>query len=114
MGRGGDNQADWFPLAAALASDGYTVLTFDRRGVCVDGIAGCSEGNPGYELAWRDVVGAVSFLEGRGFRRIFIGGASIGAMASLRAAEKLGDRVSGVIWVAGLRDASSSAQTSPP
>ena len=34
MGRPGDMQADFYPLARALAERGYLALTYNRRGVC--------------------------------------------------------------------------------
>jgi predicted alpha/beta hydrolase len=102
MGRGGDNQEDWFGMAAVLADEGYVVLTYNRRGVCPGGVAGCSDGDDDYTDHWLDVLGAVDFLRTRGAERVFIGGASIGAMASLYAAEQPGTEVDGLIWVAGV------------
>ena len=106
MGNPGDNQTDWFPLAAAFSKDGFTVLTFDRRGVCFPGIAGLLQRKSRIPTCVEGRARAVSYLEARGSHQIFIGGASIGAMATLQAAESLRNRVAGVIWLAGLRDAS--------
>jgi pimeloyl-ACP methyl ester carboxylesterase len=106
MGNPGDSQADWYGVAEVLAERGYTVLTYDRRGVCPGGIDGCSSGNDTYWDAWQDVLGAVRFLTRKGVGEVFVGGASIGAMASLYAAEQPGVEVAGVIWVAGLAFAS--------
>lgn len=106
MGNAGDSQADWYGVAGALADRGYAVLTFDRRGVCPGGFDGCSSGSDNYLNHWKDVVGAVGFMTEKGIGRVFIGGASIGAMASLYAAERLGRNVAGVIWVSGLDFAS--------
>jgi predicted alpha/beta hydrolase len=98
MGNAGDSQADWYGVAGALADRGYAVLTFDRRGVCPGGFNGCSSGSDSYLNHWKDVVGAVRFMTEKGIGRVFVGGASIGAMASLYAAEHLGRDVAGVIW----------------
>jgi len=106
MGNAGDSQADWYGVARALADRGYAVLTFDRRGVCPGGFNGCSSGSDSYLNHWKDVVGAVRFMTESGIGRVFVGGASIGAMASLYAAERLGTDVAGVIWVSGLDFAS--------
>lgn len=106
MGNAGDSQADWYGVAGALADRGYAVLTFDRRGVCPGGFNGCSSGSDSYLNHWKDVVGAVRFMTEKGIGRVFVGGASIGAMASLYAAEHLGRDVAGVIWVSGLDFAS--------
>jgi pimeloyl-ACP methyl ester carboxylesterase len=106
MGNPGDSQADWYGVAEVLAERGYVVLTYDRRGVCPGGIDGCSSGNDNYGNAWKDVVGAIRLLTRRGAAEVLVGGASIGAMASLYAAEQPGVEVAGVIWVAGLDFAS--------
>ncbi len=106
MGNAGDSQADWYGVADVLADHGYAVLTFDRRGVCPGGVDGCSSGSDDYLNHWEDVVGAVRFLNGKGIERVFVGGASIGAMASFYAAERPEADVAGVIWVSGLDFAS--------
>jgi pimeloyl-ACP methyl ester carboxylesterase len=86
MGRPGDSQVDWLSLAKRLSRDGYLVLTYNRRGVCPGGNAGCSRGVDDYASSWRDVAGAVAFLRRKGVERIAVIGASIGAMAALHAA----------------------------
>jgi predicted alpha/beta-hydrolase family hydrolase len=104
MGGGGDNQTDWFRTAALLAGRGYRVLTFDRRGVCPKGsFGGCSDGPPSYGKHWMDVLGAVRFLQSVGSGTVIAGGASIGAMASLYAAERAPGEIAGVIWISGIR-----------
>jgi pimeloyl-ACP methyl ester carboxylesterase len=102
MGREGDSQIDWFPVAARLADSGYSVLTFNRRGVCPGGLAGCSHGQDVLVDSWRDVLGALAFVRRRGARSVFIGGASIGSMASLYAIERAEPNVGGLIWVSGV------------
>jgi len=81
MGGGLTNLTDWFPLGIPLANAGITVLTFDRRGTCPGGVAGCSEAGGGEEAAWKDFVGAVSYLRGLGMKKIFVGGVPSRAFA---------------------------------
>jgi pimeloyl-ACP methyl ester carboxylesterase len=102
MGREGDSQTDWFPVAARLASEGFSVLTFNRRGVCPGGLAGCSRGDDVLFESWRDILGAIAFVRERGARSILVGGASIGSMASLYALERASPDVAGFMWVSGV------------
>jgi uncharacterized protein len=106
MGRGGDSQEDWLGVARTLARRGYLVLTYDRRGVCPGGGAGCSRGVDYYQLHWKDVVGADRYLHSRGARRVVVVGASIGAMASLYAAARGGIDPAGLLEFAGINHAS--------
>lgn len=102
MGRGGDDQTDWFSTAAFLADEGYRVLTYNRRGVCPGEEADCSEGSDQLQDNWMDAIGAERYLRAEGASQVILGGASIGAMGSYRAAETLPDEVDGVIWIAGI------------
>src|SRR5919109_2224321 len=102
MGRTGDDQSDWFPIAQALARRGYVAFTYDRRGVCPRSGLGCSKGSDDYSEHWRDVLGAARYLLGHEVHRVFLAGASIGAMATLYAVERARVPVAGMIWVAGL------------
>jgi pimeloyl-ACP methyl ester carboxylesterase len=106
MGRAGDTQADWGGLARRLATRGYLVLTYNRRGVCPRGGAGCSGGVDDYALAWKDVVGGNDFLLRRGARTTVVIGASIGAMASLHAAAEGRIEPAGLIEFGGINHAS--------
>jgi outer membrane protein assembly factor BamB/predicted alpha/beta hydrolase len=106
MGRPGDSQADWAPVARALAADGFAALTYDRRGVCPGGAAGCSQGVDDYTTSWRDVVGAVRYLHALGVRRVFLVGASIGAMSSLYAVTSRKAEAAGLVEIGGINDAS--------
>jgi esterase/lipase len=67
----------WSSFAALLADEGYTALTFDFRGY------GDSGGDRVIEDIWRDALGAVRFMRGRGFDRIILVGASMGGTAAL-------------------------------
>jgi pimeloyl-ACP methyl ester carboxylesterase len=106
MGRDGDSQADFYPLAHALAERGYLALTYNRRGVCGATGRECSEGADDYGSSWKDVVGAAEVVRSRGATTLVLIGASIGAMASLYAA--VSDRVkpAAVIEIGGVNHAS--------
>jgi uncharacterized protein len=106
MGRSGDTQVDWVGLAQILSRHGYTVLTYNRRGVCPGDNAGCSKGNDAYELSWKDVVGAVRFLRDKGTTKTVVVGASIGAMATLYAAAEGHISPIGIIEFGGINHAS--------
>lgn len=88
MGNPGNDQDDWKPTALRLAEAGYLVLTYDNR--------------ERLNSSWNDVLGAVDYLRSLGAETVIAGGASIGAMASLRAAEEPDSAISGVIWLAGV------------
>lgn len=88
MGRFGDGPQDWDVFATRLADRGFHVLAYKRRLL--------------YDTIWRDVLGAADYLRRHGAAKVIAGGASIGAMASLRAAEEPGARLDGVIWLAGV------------
>lgn len=92
MGRGGDRQDDWDGMARLLAGEGYQVLTFNRRSTL--------------SATWREVLDAADFVRQQGADRIVAGGASIGAMASLRAIQEPGAGLAGAIWLAGIRQGS--------
>lgn len=101
----GGNQGEWFPLAPALAEAGYAVLTFGFQGSCPGDPYGCSDGERNSATTDEDVRGAAAFLAGQGVRRVVLGGASLGAMASIQVAAggQIG-RVSaaGVVSLSGL------------
>ncbi|HET7869021.1 MAG TPA: alpha/beta fold hydrolase [Actinomycetota bacterium] len=80
------DQTSWWAFARHLAPKGFTVLTFDFRGYCPGGVAGCSEGQRDVAAMWQDVLGAVDFMMARGLARVMLVGASMGGTASLIAA----------------------------
>ena len=98
--RPGD-QGQWLAFAGLLADRGFRVLTYDRRGECLGGDLGCSEGNGGDPGAWRDLASAVELLRDEGSDRVVVGGASLGAMESLYALSH-GLEADGLIWLSGL------------
>jgi predicted alpha/beta-hydrolase family hydrolase len=88
MGSSENSQDDWTTFAEALARRGFQALTYERRLVLSD--------------VWLDVLGAGDFLRANGAQRVVAAGASIGAMASLRAAEQRDNDLNAVLWLAGI------------
>lgn len=76
----GTTQSIWYDLAGRLASQGYTVLTFDFRGV------GTSSGKLVIRHVHRDTLAAVRFIRGRDPQKIVLIGASMGGTSSIVAA----------------------------
>lgn len=91
------DQRSWWSFAEDLADAGYLVLTYDFRGYCPGGAAGCSEGERDLGEIWRDVLGAVDFVRSQGARRVVLIGASMGGTASLLAAAQEGVAVQAVV-----------------
>jgi len=80
------DQSSWFGLSGELAADGFLVLTYNFRGYCPGGDAGCSEGTKDPVASTDDLAGAVAFMNEQGVRRLALVGASMGGTASLEAA----------------------------
>jgi dienelactone hydrolase len=91
------DQSAWFGFADRLGQRGYRVLTFNFRGYCPGGDAGCSEGEKSIPAIWQDVEGAIEALRDEGATRIALVGASMGGTASLVAASREGQDVDVVI-----------------
>ena len=91
------DQSSWYALAGHLADGGYRVLTFDFRGYCPGGDAGCSGGTKQVEAAPTDLQAAVDFLRSRGADRIGLIGASMGGTAAIDVAAIEGAQVDVVI-----------------
>jgi pimeloyl-ACP methyl ester carboxylesterase len=91
------DQSSWYAFADRLADDGYLVLTYNFRGYCPGGDAGCSDGERDVGQMWRDVVGAVEFVAERGATSVSLVGASMGGTASLVAASRGVDGVRTVV-----------------
>ena len=77
------DQSSWYAEADRLAAQGYRVLTFDFRGYCPGGDAGCSQGTQDLNEAPTDLTAALSYLGSQGPSRLGLVGASIGGLASL-------------------------------
>jgi pimeloyl-ACP methyl ester carboxylesterase len=80
------DQRSWWDFAGTLADEGYRVLTFDFRGYCPGGDAGCSGSTKDIPKIWQDVVAAASYLREAGATRVMLIGASMGGTAALVAA----------------------------
>ncbi len=91
------DQSSWWDFARKLADRGYLVLTYDFRGYCPGGDAGCSQGSKDVAAIWQDVIGAIRFLRSQGAHRIELVGASMGGTASLVAASRPGTDVAAVV-----------------
>jgi pimeloyl-ACP methyl ester carboxylesterase len=91
------DQSSWYDFAERLGRVGYRVLTFDFRGYCPGGDAGCSEGERDIPAIWQDVEGAIAELRSRGVLRVGLVGASMGGTASLIAASKEGTGVDAIV-----------------
>ena len=91
------DQSSWFDFADQLGELGYRTLTFNFRGYCPGGDAGCSEGEKDISAIWQDVAGAVGFLRTEGVRRIGLVGASMGGTASLVYASQSGSAIDAVV-----------------
>jgi esterase/lipase len=90
------DQSAWFDFATRLGERGYRVLTFNFRGYCPGGDAGCSQGEKAISAIWQDVEGAVAALRDEGATRIGLVGASMGGTASLVAASR-GQEIDAVV-----------------
>jgi pimeloyl-ACP methyl ester carboxylesterase len=91
------DQSAWYFFADRLGDLGYRVLTFDFRGYCPGGDAGCSEGEKNIPAIWQDVEGAVAALRSEGVTRLALVGASMGGTASLIVAAQHGRDIDAVI-----------------
>jgi pimeloyl-ACP methyl ester carboxylesterase len=91
------DQSSWFDFADELGRRGYRALTFDFRGYCPGGEAGCSEGSQDVSGIWQDVAGAIGFLRTEGVQRVALVGASMGGTASLVVASQADSAVDAVI-----------------
>ena len=80
------DQSSWFAEAIRQADAGYLALTFNLRGYCPGGDAGCSEGERAPEAAAVDLAAAVEHLRSLGVDRVGLVGASVGGTAALSVA----------------------------
>jgi pimeloyl-ACP methyl ester carboxylesterase len=91
------DQSSWFPFADRLGDQGYLVLTFDFRGYCPGGDAGCSAGTKDPDRAPIDLAAAVRALRERGADAIALVGASMGGTAALVVAAEDPDGIAAVV-----------------
>jgi pimeloyl-ACP methyl ester carboxylesterase len=102
MGPFGQDQTEWWPTARELSRRGYMVLTYDYSGICPGGPAGCSGGATSVTEPAPNLLGAISYVRARGASRVVLGGASMGAMASLRVAARPDVQAAAVISLSGV------------
>jgi pimeloyl-ACP methyl ester carboxylesterase len=105
------DQSSWFEYAETLADEGYRTLTFDFRGYCPGGDAGCSGGETDLAMLWRDVQAAVRYLRSTGIPRVAVIGASMGGTAALEAAAQPTARIGGVATLSAPMSIGSLAVT---
>ena len=79
----GSDQSAWYLDAQRMADAGYRTLTYDARGTCPGGDAGCSEGDADPSQMPSDLAAAVRYLRDQGVERIALVGASMGGTAAL-------------------------------
>ena len=91
------DQSSWFEFADRLGRLGYRALTFDFRGYCPGGVAGCSQGSKDVSAIGSDVRAAARYLKSQGIRRIGLVGASMGGTASLVVASRPDETIDAVI-----------------
>lgn len=91
------DQSSWFDEAIRYEDAGYLVLTFNLRGYCPGGDAGCSEGEKAPEAAGVDLAAAVAYIRSLGVQRVGVVGASIGGTAALVVAASEGQGIDAVI-----------------
>jgi esterase/lipase len=91
------DQSAWYFFANRLGQRGYRVLTFNFRGYCPGGDAGCSEGKKTIAAIWQDVEGAIEVLRSEGVTRVGLVGASMGGTASLVVASREGKGIDAVV-----------------
>ncbi len=91
------DQTSWWDFARQLAGDGYLALTYDFRGYCPGGDAGCSQGPKEVSAIWQDVLGAIDLVRSEGASRVVLIGASMGGTASLVAASRPGEEIAAVV-----------------
>jgi pimeloyl-ACP methyl ester carboxylesterase len=103
------DQSAWFDLAADVGALGYRALTFDFRGYCPGGDAGCSGGERDVDATPRDLQAALDYLRSRGVDRVALVGASMGGTASLLIAAHEGDAIGAVITLSAPQQISGLA-----
>ncbi len=103
------DQRSWFDYAERLAGQGYLVLTYNFRGFCPGGDAGCSQGERDLSSIWRDVLGASDLIRSRGATTVALVGASIGGTASLVAGAEEPDGVEVIVTLSAPTSIQGSA-----
>ena len=93
----GSDQSAWYVEAQRMADAGYRTLTYDARGTCPGGDAGCSDGEADPSEGPSDLAAAVSYLRDGSVERIALVGASMGGTAALSLAATAPTGVAAVV-----------------
>jgi predicted alpha/beta-hydrolase family hydrolase len=91
------NQSSWFAFADELGRRGYLVLTFDFRGYCPGGDAGCSHGTKDADGAPTDLNAAIAQIRSLGATQLGVMGSSMGGATALAVAADMGSSLDLVI-----------------
>jgi alpha-beta hydrolase superfamily lysophospholipase len=91
------DQSSWFAFADELGKLGYLVLTFDFRGYCPGGDAGCSDGPKDTNARPTDLHAAIQEIRSFGIGRLGLMGSSLGGSAALTVAADEGDKLDLVV-----------------
>jgi len=91
------DQSSWFDLADYVGERGYRALTFDFRGYCPGGDAGCSQGVKDPSAAADDLTAAIAYVRAGNVQTIALVGASMGGTAAMVVSSKAGDQIAAVI-----------------
>jgi alpha-beta hydrolase superfamily lysophospholipase len=103
------DQSSWFAFADELGRRGYLVLTFDFRGYCPGGDAGCSGGSKDTNARPTDLRAAIEEIRSFGIGRLGLMGSSLGGSAALAVAAD-GDRLDLVVALSAVSATDSDLQ----
>jgi pimeloyl-ACP methyl ester carboxylesterase len=98
------DQSSWFAFAAELGRRGYLVLTFNFRGYCPGGDAGCSDGSKDTNTRPTDLDAAIQEIRSFGIERLGLMGSSLGGSAVLAVAADEGDSLDLVVALSATDD----------
>jgi pimeloyl-ACP methyl ester carboxylesterase len=101
------NQSSWFAFAEELGNRGYLVLTFDFRGYCPGGDAGCSHGTKDSNARPVDLHAAIDEIRSLGIDRLGLMGSSLGGATTLAVSADEGDDLDLVIALSAVSSVGS-------
>jgi pimeloyl-ACP methyl ester carboxylesterase len=96
------DQSSWYAFADELGKLGYLVLTFDFRGYCPGGDAGCSGGSKDTNARPTDLHAAIREIRSFGIGRLGLIGSSLGGSAALTVAADEGDKLDLVVTLSAV------------
>jgi pimeloyl-ACP methyl ester carboxylesterase len=95
------DQTEWWDFAVLLSQQGYQVITYDTRGSCPGGTAGCSKGRIDARTFF-DVLAAMKVLRDHGADQIGLVGGDFGAFQAMQAAARPDVHAAAVVVVSFL------------